>query len=514
MTQAAPIDSASPRILLATLNGRYIHSSLGLRYLWANMGELQGNTAIREFTIQQRPIDIAEQLLDERPDIIGLGVYIWNIRETTELAALLKTLSPETTLILGGPEVSFETEQQAISAYADYVISGQGDLRFAQLCRELLAGSPPKEKIISAEPPALDSLALPYEAYSDEDIAHRVLYVEASRGCPFKCEFCLSALDKTAWPFDIDRFLDAMDRFYQRGARRFKFVDRTFNLKVEHSVRILNFFLERLNEDLFLHFELIPDRLPDPLKALITRFPPGSLQFEIGIQTLNPEIQDNISRRQDNAKSEENLRWLNEHSHAHIHADLIFGLPGETLESIAHGFDQLIAWGMHEIQLGILKRLRGSPIIRHTETYGMRYSHTPPYNVVATSTLDYKTLQRLSRMARYWDLIGNSGRFKHTLPLILDNKPFERFIALSDWLYDSTAQTHKIQLERLFALLHQGLTERFNTPEETLIEALWQDFTRSGIKGIPKFFPRHLSRKDIPTSAKASSVPRRQARHL
>lgn len=190
-----------PSILLTTLNARYFHSSLGLRYLLANMGALQADTALREFVIDQRPLDIAEALLSARPRIIGFGVYIWNVAETAHVIAVLKRVRPEITIVLGGPEVSYEWEEQPIAALADFVIGGPADLSFARLCQRVLAGDPPAAKAIVAETPALDQLTLPYRFYSDEDIAHRLIYIEASRGCPFKCEFCLSALDKTAWPF-------------------------------------------------------------------------------------------------------------------------------------------------------------------------------------------------------------------------------------------------------------------------------------------------------------------------
>ena len=148
-----------------------------------------------------------------------------------------------------------------------------------------------------------DQIALPYAEYTDADLAHRLLYVEASRGCPFKCEFCLSSLDKTAWAFDLELFLAELHTLYQRGARNFKFVDRTFNLKIDASARILQFFLDRMVADLFLHFEVIPDHLPDRLKDMIAKFPPGVLQFEVGIQSFNVEVQQRISRRQDNDKT-------------------------------------------------------------------------------------------------------------------------------------------------------------------------------------------------------------------
>ena len=241
-----------PAIFLTTLNAQYIHASLGLRYLLANLGELRERAVLREYIIDQRPIDIVEKILAEEPAIVGLGVYIWNVTACEEVVALLKQVRPDVMVVLGGPEVSYECEQQRIVQLADYVISGQGDVAFADLCRRVLAGERPAEKIIRAEVPTLEQLEMPYRYYSDDDIAKRLIYVEASRGCPFKCEFCLSSLDKTAWPFALERFLAEMQTLYQRGARHFKFVDRTFNLKIDNSIRILEFFLERMDEKLFL----------------------------------------------------------------------------------------------------------------------------------------------------------------------------------------------------------------------------------------------------------------------
>lgn len=502
-----------PAILLSTLNARYFHSSLGLRYLYANLGDLRADTAIREFIITQRPLDIAEALLAEQPRVIGFGVYVWNVVETSQVVALLKRVRPELIIVLGGPEVSHEWEEQPIVAIADYLIMGQADLAFAQLCWRLLNDDPPTEKIIAAAPPLLDQLALPYRFYTDEDIAHRLIYVEASRGCPFRCEFCLSALDQTAWPFPLEPFLAELGTLYQRGARHFKFVDRTFNLNAKIGARILDFFLERLDERLFLHFELIPDLLPEALKERIVRFPPGSLQFEIGVQTFNPAVQALISRKQDNRKTEENLRWLRQNTHAHLHADLIVGLPGEDLASFAAGFNRLATLDPHEIQVGILKRLRGAPIVRHTAAFDLRYNPQPPYNLLCSALLDFATMRRLERFARYWDLIGNSGRFHHTRPLLLSDDPFGRFMTLSDWLFAATGQTHQFALERLFDLLYRGLIEALGAAEPAAHAVLAADYRDSGAKSRPAFFQPKPLTDDHGQPSKPAVAPSRQARH-
>ena len=502
-------------ILLSTLNARYFHSSFGLRYLFANLGELQADTAIREFIITQRPLDIAEALLAEQPRIIGFGVYIWNVAETTQIVALLKRVRPDLVIVLGGPEISYEWEEQPLFGLADYLVIGPADLAFAQLCRRVLADDPPVEKVVVAESPPLDQLALPYRFYTDEDIAHRLIYVEASRGCPFKCEFCLSALDKTAWPFPLEPFLAEMQRLHDRGVRHFKFVDRTFNLNAKVGARILDFCLERLDERLFLHFELIPDHLPEPLKERIVRFPSGALQFEIGVQTFNPTVQALISRKQDNRKTEDNLRWLRQHTHAHLHADLIAGLPGEDFASFAAGFNRLVALDPHEIQVGILKRLRGAPINRHTASFDCRYNPHPPYNLLCSESIDFATMRRLERFARYWDLIGNSGRFRHARSLVLGDDPFGRFMTLNDWLFATTGQTHQLALERLFDLLYRGLTEVLGIAEGMVREALTEDFRNSGAKGSPKFLRSHSIQapRQAVTGPKAAATPSRQARH-
>jgi radical SAM superfamily enzyme YgiQ (UPF0313 family) len=511
-----------PDIVLATLNAKYIHASFGLRYLMANLGELRDRACMAEFVINQQPLEIVEAILAHEPRIVGFGVYIWNVEQTTEVVALLKRIRPELIVILGGPEVSYETEGQEIVALADHVITGEADVKFAEVCRGVLSdtGTPAcgvsegrqecLPHIIPAELPALNSLASPYELYTDEDLKNRVIYVEASRGCPFTCEFCLSSLDIPVRAFATEAFLASMQRLLDRGATQFKFVDRTFNLHLPTSMGILQFFLDRWREGLFLHFEMVPDRLPEQLRALIKKFPPGAVQFEVGIQTFDDATSKNISRRQNLDRLEDNFRFLREETGVHIHADLIVGLPGEGIESFGRGFDRLVRLGPQEIQVGILKRLRGTPIVRHDEEYRMIYAPHPPYEILSTWDIPFADMQRMRRFARYWDIVANSGHFSATLKLLWRDEasPFIEFIRFSDWLHMTLRRTHQIALGVVAQTLFDFLVQESGVDAELAASTLEADWHRTPSREALNLRGRSLSAKTNVRGAK------RQSRHV
>ena len=504
-------------IVLSTLNAKYIHAAFGLRYLFANLGGLRPRATLVEFDINQRPLDIVERLLAQKPKIIGFGIYIWNVGPSLEVVTALKRLRPEIKIILGGPEVSHETAAQPIVQLADHVITGEADVKFAEVCGKLLSVVPePLSKIIAAELPNFSQIALPYEFYSADDIAHRIIYVEASRGCPFTCEFCLSSLDIPVRQVPLEKFLDEMQKLLDRGVKQFKFVDRTFNLHLATSRAILEFFLARHRPGNFYHFEMIPDRLPAELRAVIARFPAGTLQFEVGIQTFNPAVGKLISRRQDYARLADNFHFLRRETGVHLHADLIVGLPGETLKSFAAGFDRLVALGPQEIQVGILKRLRGTPISRHDADWQMVYAASPPYDILQNQLLDFATMQRLRRFARYWDMVGNSGNFLESAPLIWrDEAPFQNLLRWSDWLHMKTKRTDAIALLRLMELLFEFLTTELRLDAKRVAEVLWRDYQRGGRHDKPGFMKDFLvALPPLPPPKIKSAMPRRQARHL
>lgn len=475
-------------IVLATINARFIHASVGLRYLYANMAELQERTGILEFDNTQTPKEIAETILVTRPRIVGFGVYIWNSIRTREVVSILKKVAPELTIVVGGPEVSYEYEKDPLVALADYLITGEADVAFAELCRDVLRGESPRVKIINPGLPALGTLKLPYTHYSDSDIANRVIYVEVSRGCPFSCEFCLSSVDIPVRSFDHDQVLAELDLMFKRGARTFKFIDRTFNLNVRTSTSILRFFLERMEPGVFVHFEMVPDRFPPALREVVKEFPPGSLQLEIGVQTLNPDVGARISRRQDVPKLFDNLSFLRQETSAYLHVDLIVGLPGENVESFGKGFDQLAELDPQEIQVGILKRLRGTPIVRHTEEFAMRYSDEPPYEVLENRDVSFLEMQKMERFARYWDLVSNSGNFPNSRTFIWQGEPsrFSAFMDFSEWLYARVGRRASIQLKALSEFLLEYLVGRRGLSADEVGPVIALDYQRGGRADLPR----------------------------
>ena len=504
------------KIILAAINAKYIHTSLGSRYLLANLESFADRAQIMEFTIQERSTDIAEQILLQQPDVIIFSCYIWNVALTEEVVRHLKAVAPTVTVILGGPEVSYPTDFPEVTQLADHVICGEGEKALPGLLGEITRGNDVAHTI-AAPPVNLNDIELPYHLYSAADIAHRMIYVESSRGCAFGCEFCLSSRDIKVRHFNMTRFLAALESLWQRGARQFKFIDRTIHYS--KAAPILEFFLERICPNLFLHFEVVPDQLSPQLLAALKQFPPGTVQLEAGVQTFNPDVSARIGRKQNMDKTEQNIRRIVEDTGIHIHSDLVIGLPGETEESFASGFDRLLATGVHEIQVGILKRLRGAPIDRHTAANGMVYRHTAPYDILQNNLIPFMKMQELKRFSRYFDLVVNNGNFKQTAPLIwLGDSPFWSFSTFSKWLFQQSERTAGIALDKLATYLFEYLTTQKGIEKSECANRIQHDFLSNGRRRLPKCareFATHTQTdySDAANDNSAPGLPERQRRH-
>lgn len=481
-------------IVLATQNATWSHPAFGLRCLRANLGPLREQCGIVELDPRASAEVSANAILRFAPRIVGLGVYIWNVARLTDVAHCLKERRPDLILVLGGPEISYEWATQPIATSADYIVREEGEMAFADLCARLLGGRRPRERVVEGGRIDLTRLCLPYDEYTDEDLATRFTYIETTRGCPYGCAFCLSSLDRVVREWPLERVFEAFDALVRRGARRFKFVDRSFNLDADHAAAVLQFVLDRLRPGLTVHFEFTPHRIPDTLQRLIARFPPGSLRVEVGIQTFDETVHARIGRRQSTPTAEETLRFLCEETAAHVHADLIAGLPGGTLAQTARDFDHLLAFGPAEIQVGILKRLRGTPIARHAAEWGLKFDPTPPYPILETPHFPADDLARVARLARYWERLGNRREFPNALPLLWRDgrSPFEALMNFADSLFRHLGATHGIPLEQYACALFERLTSD-GLPVEEAARIVRQDYACGRHRRRP---PRALRRHE------------------
>jgi len=468
-------------IVLTTINAKWIHPSLALRLLKANLGYLEEDCEIIEFALRQ---PLAEKLepfnaacaKNAPPKIIGISVSIWNHLAAIELLKELEKIfaasaGAKPVIVLGGPEVSYLPTEAEILQFADHVVQGEGEIAFRELCEEILGKEPLAKTPRHQEEKRIKSA---YHLYTDEDVRKKLIYVEASRGCPFKCDFCLSALENTIYEFPLEQFLADMDVLIQRGVKTFKFLDRSFNINPERAIKIINFFLtkiEQINSSVssvvdsssipfVVHFEMVPSLFPPELLQALTRFPPGTLRLEIGIQTLNPQVSARINRPSNPEKELDALRFLSEKTNAIIHADLIAGLPGEDLASFGRGFDLL--WSVLcasqcrsnlEIQLGILKKLPGAPIVRHDDEFKMRYNPLPPYDIEETSVFSANDIQRIKNFARFWELLVNRELVK-----LENGVVFDKFMQLSDELFSHFGRNWGIDKEKLLIFLKNNNT--------------------------------------------------------
>jgi radical SAM superfamily enzyme YgiQ (UPF0313 family) len=489
MNDSTANEVLSGGILLATINAKWIHPSLALRLLKANLGPLEKQCQIIEFALRQPLQEKIDPIIAAQPRILGISVSIWNHTATLELLKELKKIWEEQAcrpfVVLGGPEVSYLPPEAEIFLYADCCIRGEGEIAFREWCEAILSDTQGADEKVLSETREnfvvdLTVIKSAYQLYTDEDLQKKLTYVEASRGCPFGCEFCLSYFCSSYFSsscssgnlnspkvreFPLEPFLAEMDDLIKRGARTFKFLDRTFNLNIERARHIMEFFLDKIagrtetstpnaGVPFVVHFEMIPSRFPPELIETLARFPPRTLRLEIGIQTLNPEVSARIGRPSNSDKELETLRLLREKTNAIIHADLIAGLPGEDMVSFGRGFDLLCAalaqgiedqgpgigdrkskHGMPEIQLGVLKLLPGAPIARHSEVFGMCYNLSPPYEVIETAAMSSHDLDRIKNFTRFWQLIIDRGLMSPSQ--FLENGPasvFNTFLALSDSL--------------------------------------------------------------------------------
>ncbi len=466
------------RTLLATLHSKFIHPSLALPCLAAFCGPDCGELLIREFTVHEPPENVLALLLAEEPDVVAFSVYLWNRRETLELADALALARPGLRVVLGGPEVSFDgPELFAAHPGVAALVRGEGELPMRGLLSAWAAGSEPegvprvawRRGDAVTEGPAgpvlsdLDEIPSPFAA-GLVDLHRGTLYLETSRGCPYACAFCMSALDESVRSFSPERIRADLALLMERAVPQVKFVDRTFNYDAHRAREIWSFILQR-NRSTAFHFEIGAHLLDEASLALLEEVPEGMFQFEIGVQSTLPAALAAVGRRASLERLEENVKRLRAAGNIHLHLDLIAGLPGEGYSGFLGSLDRVAALSPHHLQVEPVKLLRGSPLRDKATELGIRFNPHPPYPVLYTPDLSFAELERLRGISRLLDLTFNSGRFRTFLAELLE-----------------ACGSLSAALERMEAFWRERGLFRHPLAQRTLFEEAWA-FARHSFSG-------------------------------
>lgn len=534
----------SMKILLIAINAKYIHSNPAVYSLRAGADEaFRPFIEIVEYTINNRCEEILADIYRRKPDVIAFSCYIWNRSMTGSLLAELPKIMPEVPVWLGGPEVSYDAEK-VLGQYRAVtgVMIGEGEETFRELVEYYCGGTQGREglqkirgiayrtgsdgegqpedleetvvagdRAARAEKNAQDKICLtPERELTDisalpflyEDLGpfeNKIIYYESSRGCPYRCSYCLSSIDKKVRLRNIDMVKKELQFFLDHKVRQVKFVDRTFNCNHEHAAEIWKYLAEHDNGVTNFHFEIEADRITEEELRILAGLRPGLAQMEIGVQTVNPETLREIRRKADTDRIREVVERIEENHNIHVHLDLIAGLPYEDYDSFVHSFNCVHAMRPQQLQLGFLKVLKGSYLYEKAADYGLRYTDAPPYEVLSTKWLSYEQLLQLKKVEAMVEIYYNSGQFTHTLPVIQAAFPdaFSMYLELAEFyekrsgLFSSPARSSRYEALLDFALQ----TERIGKKEEKMseyVEMLRQLLTfdlylRENMKSRPDF---------------------------
>jgi len=412
------------KTVLATLNAKYIHMSLALRYLKA-YSEKEFDIELAEYTIKDPAMNVVTDLFRRAPDVVGFSCYIWNIEETIGIVRMLKKIRPDVRVVLGGPEVSYDTEYWMKRVpEVDFIVMGEGEETLHHLLTELRGGSDKfhfvfgiayrgrdGEVVLNPGRPKASLDDLPSPHYFAEDVPQlptRVVYFETSRGCPFSCQFCLSSIEVGVRYFDIERTKRDLLHLIRSGAKLIKFVDRTFNIKRDYALEIFQFLIDNHGGSCVFQFEITADIMrPEVIAYLSEHAPPGVFRFEIGVQSTNEATNEIIQRRQNFAKLSRTVTMIKESGKIDQHLDLIAGLPEENYESFRKTFNDVFALGPEELQLGFLKMLRGTGVRARAADYGYIYMDHAPYEILGNDILPFSDIVRIKQaedvLEKYWN---------------------------------------------------------------------------------------------------------------
>lgn len=490
------------KTLLISLNSKYIHTNLAIRYLKNYIKDNQ-SIVIKDFTINQQIENITSEILMENPEVLAFSCYIWNIEYIKRIAYILKTANPKVKIIFGGPEVSYGIEKiMENNIFIDYIVFGEGEKTFNELYDffnnkveditkiDGVAFRKGDDIIINNNRELIDNLdeiPSPFDNIGSND--KKMLYYESSRGCPFNCSFCMSSVEKKVRFFSLTRVKKDLDKLLQTDARQIKFVDRTFNVNQDRSIDIMKYIIENNKKNIRIHYEITAEIMNDKFLEFLKTVPVNMFQFEIGVQSLNMETLSEINRIMSLEKLEYVVKNIKSNNNIHQHLDLISGLPYEDYNSFIKSFNGVFNLEVEKIQLGSLKVLNGTKIYRDKLKHEIKHLNFAPYEVIKTKYINYEKILRLKKIEELLDKYYNEKYFIESIKYIIDNifdTPFEFFEAFSLYwdqkgLYNVSHKRKKLYII-LFDFIENkvGINEDFmcklkydfvfNNPNEELLK--------------------------------------------
>lgn len=481
------------KIVLSTLNSKFIHSSLSIRYLKEYVKDL-GEVDLKEYTINQNIDFIVSELFDLNADVIGFSTYIWNVKEILIISEALKIVAPHIKILLGGPEVSYDGVQTIKdNPFIDFVIYGEGEETFREFVESILQDEDnfhsikgliycKDGEIIKNQPRPLlmelDKIPTPYENASEE-FENKIVYFESSRGCPFNCKFCLSSTIRGVRYFSLDRIKMELDNLIHSRVKQVKFVDRTFNANKKYSMEIMKHIMKRDPKNMNFHFEVTAHLLDEEMLEFLSYAKEGLFQFEIGVQSTNPLTIDAIGRYTDIEKLKQVTKKIKSFKNIHQHLDLIAGLPYEDYDSFKESFNEVYEVRPEKIQLGFLKLLKGSELREDTDRYGFKYLDIPPYEVLQTNYIKYADIIKLKRIEDLVERYYNEEYFKHCLEYLIANhykKPFDFFEDFSKYWVHRKYHHVSNSRSKLYEILAEYYKDKNFDDFEIFIELIRFDF--------------------------------------
>ncbi len=497
------------KILLTALNSKFVHSNLAVRYLKAFTKDMNYQCKIREFSINDREEKILEEIIKERPNVVAFSTYIWNIEMIRRLSNLIKLVDESIEIVYGGPEVSYDSQNILKELNGEYIIEGEGEKTYREFVEYKLGERDIKsirglyykengEVYSNGKRPLMNmnEIVFPYE--EDENLDNKIVYYEASRGCPFNCKYCLSSTTHGVRFLDVERVKKELKYFIDKEVRLVKFVDRTFNCNHKFTMAIWEFLINQETKTQF-HFEISADILKEAELELLRKAPKDRFQFEVGVQTTNDEVLNKINRFVNFSDIKEKVDELLKIRNIKQHLDLIAGLPGEDYNSFKKSFNDVYSIAPEEIQLGFLKLLRGSSMREEAQEYGMKYSPYPPYEILKTKDISYEELIKLKKVEEMVDKYYNSQKFNNIIKYFINkfDTPFDFYYELGDYFDKKGYFNRNIGNSEYYRVFLDFNMEILKEDNFILKEILRYDYLNFNKKrGIPDFLGRGIDKKE------------------